>query len=136
MLRRLGAITIEESALQEQFVRAPGPGGQNVNKVATAVQLRYDLRRAGLPADVARRLGALAGSMLTRDGELVIQANRYRSQARNRADARERLLALLQKAAVRPRTRIATAPSAAARERRMQAKRRRSLIKRQRQTLE
>jgi ribosome-associated protein len=83
-----------------------------------------------------RRLAALAGSLLTRDGELVIQANRYRSQARNRADARERLAALLQKAAVRPRPRIATAPSAGARERRMQAKRRRSLLKRQRTELE
>ena len=135
MLRR-PAISIDESALQEQFVRAPGPGGQNVNKVATAVQLRYDVARTALPADVKRRLAALAGSMLTREGELVIQASRYRSQARNRADARARLVALLQKAAIRPRPRIATAPGAAAIERRLQAKRRRAALKRDRRELD
>jgi ribosome-associated protein len=135
MLRR-PVIAIDESALQEQFVRAPGPGGQNVNKVATAVQLRYDTARAALPADVRRRLAALAGSMLTREGLLVIQASRYRSQARNRADARARLAALLQKAAIRPRARIATAPSAAARERRLQAKRQRGTLKRERREID
>jgi ribosome-associated protein len=136
MLRRTGAIAIDESLLEEQFVRAPGPGGQNVNKVATAVQLRYDLARANLPADVKRRLAALAGSLLNREGELVIQASRYRSQARNRADARSRLAALLQKAATRPRARIATAPTAAARERRLQSKHRRGMLKRERRELE
>jgi len=136
MLRRTGAIAIEESLLEEQFVRAPGPGGQNVNKVATAVQLRYHLARANLPEDVKRRLAALAGSLLTREGELVIQASRYRSQARNRADARARLAALLQKAAIRPRTRIATTPTRAARERRLQSKQRRGMLKRERRELE
>src|SRR5690606_9093564 len=115
---------------------APGPGGQNVNKVATAVQLRYDVARADLPADTKRRLAALAGSMMTRDGELVIQASRFRSQAKNREDARARLLQLLRKAAVRPRARIPTAPSAAARERRLEAKRRRGRVKRERRALE
>jgi ribosome-associated protein len=135
MLRR-PAISIDESALREQFVRAPGPGGQNVNKVATAVQLRYDTVRAALPPDVRRRLAALAGSMLTRDGDLVIHASRFRSQARNRADARARLAALLQKAATRPRPRIATAPGTAAIERRLQAKRQRAMLKRDRRELD
>ena len=136
MLRRPGAISIDESLIQEQFVRAPGPGGQNVNKVATAVQLRYDVARAALPADVKRRLAAVAGSLMTREGALVIQANRHRSQARNRLDARTRLLELLQKASVRPKKRIATRPSAAAHERRLQAKQRRGLIKRERRVLD
>ncbi|MCC6534895.1 MAG: aminoacyl-tRNA hydrolase [Burkholderiales bacterium] len=136
MLRGTRALSIDESLLQEQFVRAPGPGGQNVNKVATAVQLRYDVARADMPADMKRRLAVAAGSMLTRDGQLVIHAARFRSQARNRIDARERLLALLRKAAARPRPRIATAPSAAVRERRLQDKQRRGMLKRSRRELE
>ena len=136
MLRRPGTIAIDESLIQEQFVRAPGPGGQNVNKVATAVQLRYDVAHAALPDDVKRRLATLAGSTMTRDGELIIQANRYRSQARNREDARARLLELLHKASVRPRARIATKPTRAARERRLQAKQRRGLLKRERRVFD
>ena len=129
-------ISVDESLIEEHFVRSPGPGGQNVNKVATAVQLRYALARAELPEDMRRRLVRLAGSHVTRDGELVIEASRFRSQAKNRADARARLLTLLRKASVRPRARIATAPSAAARERRLEAKRKRGLLKRERRELE
>jgi len=128
--------TIDEALLQEQFVRATGPGGQNVNKVSTAVQLRYDLKRADMPPDMRRRLEGLAGSLLTGDGEILIQASRYRSQAQNRADARKRLLSLLQRAAIRPRRRIATAPTRASRERRLQNKQRRSALKRDRQRSE
>ena len=123
---------IDESLIDEHFVRSPGPGGQNVNKVATAVQLRYALSRAALPEDMRRRLVRLAGSHVTRDGDLLIEASRFRSQAQNRIDARERLLSLLRKAAVRPRTRIATQPTRSARERRLQDKRQRSELKRQR----
>jgi ribosome-associated protein len=136
MLRTTRPIAIDESLLQESFVRSPGPGGQNVNKVATAVLLRYDVARADLPADMKRRLAGLAGSMLTQDQVLVIQANRYRSQTQNRVDARARLLDLLRKAAVRPRTRIATRPTAGSRERRLENKRRRGSLKRARRELE
>jgi ribosome-associated protein len=132
MLRRASAISIDESLVQEEFVRAPGPGGQNVNKVATAVQLRYDAARAPMSDDTRRRLKLLAGTAMTKDGTLIIQANRYRSQAQNRADARARLLVLLRKAAIRPRARIATAPTFAARERRLQDKKLRAALKRER----
>jgi ribosome-associated protein len=129
-------VTIDESLVDERFVRAPGPGGQNVNKVATAVQLRYDVARAAMPADMRRRLTALAGSLMTQNGELLIQANRYRSQAQNRIDARNRLLELLRKASVRPRPRLATRPTAASRERRLDTKRHRSVLKRGRRDLD
>jgi len=129
-------VTIDESLVDEHFVRAPGPGGQNVNKVATAVQLRYDVTRAAMPADMRRRLTALAGSLMTQNGELLIQANRYRSQAQNRIDARNRLLELLRKASVRPRPRLATRPTAASRERRLDTKRHRSVLKRGRRDLD
>ncbi len=129
MIRIAPGIAIDETLLEEQFVRAPGPGGQNVNKVATAVQLRFDASNAGLPAAMLRRLEKLAGTQLTRDGALLIHASRFRSQARNRADARERLLALLRKAAVQPKARIPTRPSTASRERRLADKRQRARTK-------
>lgn len=129
MIRIAPGIAIDETLLEEQFIRAPGPGGQNVNKVATAVQLRFDTKNAGLPAAMFRRLVKLAGTQLTREGVLLIQASRFRSQARNRADARERLVGLLQEAAVQPKVRVPTRPSAASRERRLTDKRQRARTK-------
>lgn len=126
---------IDESLIREHFIRSPGPGGQNVNKVASAVQLRFDLARAAFPEDVKRRLRRLAGGLLTAGDQLLIHANRYRSQVRNREDARARLLDLVRRAAVQPRARVATAPTRASRERRLQSKRLRARIKRARADL-
>jgi ribosome-associated protein len=124
------AITIPESELDESFIRASGPGGQNVNKVSTAVQLRFDVRASpSLPDDVAVRLMRLAGSRLTRDGVLIITADRFRTQDRNRSDARERLAALVAAAEVRPVKRQPTRPSPGARERRLAGKAVRSGVK-------
>jgi ribosome-associated protein len=121
---------IDENAIEERFILSSGPGGQNVNKVASAVQLRYALGRArGLDAAARRRLTALAGKKLTRGGDVVITAHRFRSQERNREDARGRLLDLLRRAALTPKTRVATGPSRAARTRRLDDKRARSRVK-------
>jgi ribosome-associated protein len=123
-------ISLDESELSESFVRASGPGGQNVNKVSSAVQLRFDVRRSpSLPNDVAIRLMALAGSRVTKDGVIVILAQRHRTQERNRADARERLFDLIRQAAVRPTPRRATKPTKASKKRRIEGKKRRSHIK-------
>ena len=131
MLRVSDSLAIDESELDERFVRASGPGGQNVNKVATAVQLRFDVRRSpSLPDDVRQRLLAMAASKVTADGVLVIDARRHRTQAQNRDDARERLAELVRRASVVPRVRRRTKPTARARAQRIESKRQRAQIKR------
>ena len=130
MIRVTPSISIAERELEEHFIRASGPGGQNVNKLASAVQLRFDVRRSPrLPEEVRARLERLAGRRLTREGVLVINAQRHRTQERNRADARERLVDLIRRAAVAPAPRRPTKPTAGARERRLQSKKHRATIK-------
>ena len=129
-IRITPALALDERDLQETFVRSPGPGGQNVNKVSTAVQLRFALEQsADLTAEVRRRLRALAGRRVTADGWLVIEANRFRSQARNREDARARLVELVRKAAHPPKPRRPTRPSVSSKERRLRDKRARARTK-------
>ena len=129
-------IAIDETELQESFVRASGPGGQHVNKVATAVQLRFDVRASpSLPDDVRRRLMRLAGRQVTDDGVLVIRASQFRTQERNREAALQRLIALIRAAAVPPVPRRPTQPTATSRHRRLETKRRRGALKGQRHTV-
>lgn len=130
MISITDTITLRDDEVEERFVRASGPGGQNVNKVATAVQLRFDAWRSPAIDDRMRhRLRALAGTRLTADGVLVIEARRHRTQARNRDDARERLVALLREAARTPRRRRATVPTRASQEQRVENKKRRARTK-------
>jgi ribosome-associated protein len=131
------SISIPEDEIQVEYVQSSGPGGQNVNKVATAAQLRFDVRGSpSLPEDVRQRMERLAGKRLTTSGVLVIEARRYRTQEKNRQDAIDRLIALVRKAAEKPKTRHKTKPSAASVQKRLEGKRRRSEIKRMRQDRE
>jgi ribosome-associated protein len=135
MIRITDQISINESEIEENFVRSSGPGGQNVNKLSTAVQLRFDVRHSpSLPNDVAIRLMRLAGSRMTKDGVLIIIAQNHRTQERNRSEARERLTGLIAAAAVKPVPRRSTKPTKASRQKRLEGKKHRSVIKRHRQS--
>jgi ribosome-associated protein len=133
MIRVTDTIQIDEGEIEESFVRSSGPGGQNVNKVSSAVQLRFDVRKSpSLTDEVRRRLERLAGRRLTKDGVLVLIAQSHRAQERNRADALERLLELIRAASVRPKPRTKTRPTLASKKRRLESKTRRAKVKRHR----
>ncbi len=130
MIQITRTIKIDDSEIQENFIRASGPGGQNVNKVATTVQLRFDVANSrSLPDEVRKRLTSLAGNRITEDGVLIIEARRFRTQGRNREDATERLVKLIHKAAQRPQIRRKTRPTLASKKRRLESKQRSSKTK-------
>jgi ribosome-associated protein len=122
-------LSIDEGLISERFTHASGPGGQNVNKVASAVILRFDAKQATLPFEIHARLEALAGSRLTKDGAIIIRASQYRDQQRNREDARERLIALLREAATLPKKRRPTRPTRSSKEKRLEKKKTHSRLK-------
>jgi ribosome-associated protein len=130
MIRVIDTITIDEEEIHQEFIRASGPGGQNVNKVATAVQLRFDVAHSpSLPEDVRERLTRLAGKRMTKEGYLIIDARRFRTQEQNRQDSVARLAGLIRQAAQRPKLRKKTKPPLASKERRLENKHRRGRIK-------
>ena len=134
MIEITPSLQIDERELQIDFIRASGPGGQNVNKVATAVQLRFDVRASSLPEEVKGRLIRLAGNRITSEGELLIEAKRFRTQEQNREDAIQRFTALVRKSLVKPKARKKTKPSQASKEERLKEKKRRGEIKKMRQS--
>ena len=135
MIRITRTLSLDENEIEEVFVRSAGPGGQNVNKVASAVQLRFDaVNSRSLPPEVRERLIRLAGKRMTESGELIINARRFRTQGRNRQDAMDRLKALIRKASEKPRPRRKTRPTAASKQRRLDEKRRHSRAKRTRRS--
>ncbi len=136
MLEITPSLQIDERELQIDFTRASGPGGQNVNKVATAVQLRFDVKASSLPDEVKRRLIHLAGKRMTSEGVLLIEAKRFRTQEQNREDAIQRFVTLVRKALVKPKTRSKTKPTQASREERLKEKKKRGEIKKIRQSKE
>ncbi|HSM70484.1 MAG TPA: alternative ribosome rescue aminoacyl-tRNA hydrolase ArfB [Anaerolineales bacterium] len=133
MIQITPSLHIDESELRFEYIRASGPGGQNVNKVATAVQLRFDVNASSLPEDVKRRLTKLARNKITNEGILILEAKRYRTQEQNREDAIRRFAEIVRKATLKPKMRIKTTPTKSSREKRLKAKKQRGEIKRLRQ---